>query len=296
MGKVVKGSRQSAERYALAVPDVHLPEPDPIRSGVPTDDYGFATFSTDDDTYGTAAAATTTYAPAPPAVDVEAITRQAQAVIDEATTNAEALLNDAHERARVMIADAATRADSIAEDARAKAHDEGRIAGTQAADRDMSEMLASMRNLVDMARIERHKIIESAEPELVRLALGIAERVVHSQIALDRGVVVEMAKAAIERLVDRESITVRVNPADIERMREHREDMLAMGDVKNVRIIEDQRVDRGGVMVETDAGSVDAKISTQLAEARKVLHIEDDVILQPVQEDEGRTLSAVRAS
>jgi flagellar biosynthesis/type III secretory pathway protein FliH len=292
MGKVVKGSSQSAERYALTVPDVHLPPPDPVRaSGVPTDDYGFATFSPDDDTYGTAS-----YAPAPPVVDVEAITRQAQAVIDEATGNAEALLNDAHERARVMISDAATRADSIAEDARAKAHDEGRVAGTQAADRDMSEMLASMRNLVDMARIERHKIIESAEPELVRLALGIAERVVHSQIALDRGVVVEMAKAAIERLVDRESITVRVNPADIERMREHREDMLAMGDVKNVRIIEDQRVDRGGVMVETDAGSVDAKISTQIAEARKVLHIEDDVILQPAQEDEGRTLSAVRAS
>jgi flagellar assembly protein FliH len=293
MGKVVKGSSQSDERYSLTVPEMRAPQADPKpASDAYTDDYGFASFAPEDDTHGTASGPSS--APEP-SVDVEAIALQAQAVIDDATTNAEALLNDAHERARVMIADAATRADTIAEDARKKAHDEGRAAGTLAADTEMSEMLASMRNLVDMARIERHKIIESAEPELVRLSLGIAERIVHSQIALDRGVVVEMAKAAIERLVDRESITVRVNPADIERMREHREDMLAMGDVKNVRIIEDQRVDRGGVMVETDAGSVDAKISTQIAEARKVLHIEDDVILQPA-EDESRTLKTARAS
>ena len=145
----------------------------------------------------------------------------------------------------------------------------------------MSELLATMRNLIEMARAERHKIIESAEPELVKLAMGIAERVLHQQIALDRNVVVEMAKVAISRLIDRDSVTVRVNPADLERMREHREDVLALGDVKNVRIIEDQRVDRGGVVVETDAGSVDARVHTQLAEVKKVLRIEDDVLERP---------------
>ena len=60
---------------------------------------------------------------------------------------------------------------------------------------------------------------------------------------------------------------MRVNPADIERMREHRDELLALGDVKNIRVIEDQRVDRGGVVVETDGGTIDAKISTQLNEA-----------------------------
>jgi len=129
-------------------------------------------------------------------------------------------------------------------------------------------------------RNERHALLTSAEPELVRLAVGIAERVLHQQVALDHGVVVEMARAAISRIVDREKITVRVNPADIERMREHRDELLALGDVKTMRVIEDQRVDRGGVIVETDAGSIDAKISTQLSEVRKILHIVDDVIVQ----------------
>ena len=121
-------------------------------------------------------------------------------------------------------------------------------------------MLVTMRGLLEMARAERHKLIEDAEPELVRLALGIAERVLHQQIALDRGVVVEMAKTAIARLIERDSVTVRVNPADLERMREHRDELIAIGDIRNLRVVEDQRVDRGGVVVDTDAGTIDARI------------------------------------
>jgi flagellar assembly protein FliH len=156
-------------------------------------------------------------------------------------------------------------------------------------------MMTTMRNLVDMARVERHKLIESAEPELVRLAVGLAERILHQQIALDRGVVVEMAKVAIARLVDRESVTVRVNPADLERMRQHRDEFLNSSDIKHLRIIEDQRVDRGGVLVETDGGTIDARISTQLNEAKRVLHVEDDVIVQPADASESN-LRAARAS
>jgi flagellar assembly protein FliH len=137
--------------------------------------------------------------------------------------------------------------------------------------------------------------MESAEPELVRLAVGIAERVLHQQIALDRGVVVEMAKVAIARLVEKESVTVRVNPGDLERMREHRDELLDSGEIKNFRVVEDQRVDRGGVVVETDGGTIDARISTQLNEAKRVLHIEDEVIV-PAADARESSLRAARAS
>ena len=207
------------------------------------------------------------FEPEPASVPVEQVASRARALVDDAEQRAEALLSEAHERAKQLIEDAANRADELVEVIGKRAHDEGFAAGTDQANREMGDMIATMRNLVDMARVERHKLIESAEPELVRLAMGIAERVLHQQIALDRGVVVEMAKVAIARLVDRESVTVRVNPADVERMREHRDEFLDAGDIKNFRIVEDQRVDRGGVIVETDGGTIDARISTQLGEA-----------------------------
>ncbi|MDB5071186.1 MAG: Flagellar assembly protein FliH/Type secretion system HrpE [Candidatus Eremiobacteraeota bacterium] len=278
MGRVVKGARFREERYALEVPEIAAPAVETTFSGdfASPELNGFGEL--DDALLFDAPLGG---APAVPAVDVEAIRAQADALLHDAARNAETLIEDAHNRARALIEDAAARADGIAQTARKRGHEEGFQTGRDAADREMNDMLVTMRGLLEMARAERHKLMEEAEPELVRLALGIAERVLHQQVALDRGVVVEMAKTAISRLIERDSVTVRVNPADLERMREHRDELIAIGDVKNLRVVEDKRVDRGGVIVDTDAGTIDARIGTQLEEARKILHIEDDVVIEP---------------
>ncbi len=278
MGRVLKGVELRVERYQLAVPEIALPEPQPLPSDdVSAEDFGF--------TGGLLADAPLGTFPAEPSVDLGAIEAQAQAMIEEATRNAESLIADAQSRARALVEDAAARADTLVQDARKRGHDEGFAAGRDAADREMNDMLLTMRSLLAMARAERHKLIEAAEPELVRLAVGIAERVLHQQIALDRGVVIEMAKVAVARLIERDTVTVRVNPADLERMRDHRDELIAMGDIRNLRVVEDQRVDRGGVVVDTDAGTIDARIGTQLEEARAILHIDDDVVVEPAPVD-----------
>jgi len=275
MGRIVKNVRFRVERYQLHVPEIPPPPPEVTDA----DDLG----SSDVHAFGDAAA----FVPdlpletGPPPVDVEAIRAQAHQLLDDAARGAEQLLADAHERARALVEEASSRAGTVTAEARKRGHDDGFAAGRAAADAEMNAMLTTMRGLLEMARAERQKLIRDAEPEVVRLALGIAERVLHQQIALDRGVVVEMAKTAIGRLIERDTVTVRVNPADLERMRDHRDELIAIGDIRNLRVVEDQRVDRGGVVVDTGAGTIDARISTQLDEARKVLHIEDDVIVEP---------------
>lgn len=280
MGRVVKNARVNSQRYHVNVPNVDSPY-----TGGEEQHYA----------QSVEAEPLELPSPNPPPVDVDALAQQARDLIDTAERHAKALLQSAHERAKQLLAEAERRAAALAETALAEARATGRAEASAAVDREMSEMLATMRNLVDMARVERHKLMESAEPEIVRLAVGIAERVLHQQIALDRGVVVEMAKVAIARLVEKESVTVRVNPGDLEQIREHREELLSNGEIKNLRVIEDQRVDRGGVVVETDGGTIDARVSTQVNEAKRVLHIEDEVIVQPADARES-SLRAARAS
>jgi flagellar assembly protein FliH len=279
VGRVVKGARFRDERYALEVPEIALPPvelPSADAFGPPSA-LGFG----DDGGEGLLLDGPLLDAPTAPHVDVDALHAQAMSLLDDAARNAEILLADAHDRARALIEDAAARADAIAQEARKRGHDEGNAAGRQAADVAMNDMLATMRGLLDIARIERQKLIVEAEPELVRLAFGIAERVLHQQVALDRGVAVEMAKVAIARLIERDTVTVRVNPADLEHMREHRDELIAIGDIRKLRVVEDKRVDRGGVVIDSETGTIDARIRTQLDEARKILHIEDDVVVEP---------------
>lgn len=281
MGRIVKNARVNAQRYQIVVPLLERRTRDEEQPCAP--------YAVETEMFPELPS------PQSPPVDVDAIAKQARELIDHAEAHAKALLQNAFERSSQLLAEAGERGDALVESVQAQARRAGHAEGSAAADREMSDMMATMRNLVEMARVERHKLMESAEPELVRLAVGIAERVLHQQIALDRGIVVEMAKVAIGRLVERESVTVRVNPADLARMREHRDELLSNDEIKNLRIVEDQRVDRGGVVVETDGGTIDARISTQFNEAKRVLRIEDEVIVQPPDARES-TLRAARAS
>jgi flagellar biosynthesis/type III secretory pathway protein FliH len=274
MGRVVKNAPASNERYVVAPPHSGL-------NGKPGEDMLFA------DAAEVHVESEPVFPTAPDAqpIDWPALHQQASELVDLATADAESLLHDAHARVKTIVEQATAGAIAVTESARAEGKDAGHSEGLAAAEREMEEMLATMRSLIDMARVERHKIIEGAEAEIVKLAMGIAERILHKAVEVDREIIIAISKAAIAELVDRESITVRVNPIDLERMKQHRDSMLALGETKHMRVIEDQRVDPGGVVVETEAGTLDGKISTQVEEAKRVLRLDTgEFVVDPAPE------------
>jgi flagellar assembly protein FliH len=257
MGRIVRGVRVDGEAYELKAPapkrvqQPALDDDDPVFAGI--SDF--------------------TLEPEPEPPSLEEIRAETQRVIDEATADAQDIIEQARANAMQIMEEAERNANRLEADAKQRGYDDGMADGRAAAQAEMDEMMATMRGLIEMARAERHKIIESAEPELVRLSVAIAERILHAHIAVEPAAVLEIARAAISRIVDRETITVRVNPADLELMREHRDHLMSMNDVDNMRLIEDQRVDRGGVVLETQAGTVDAKLTTQLREVRRLMAV-----------------------
>src|SRR5947209_18135321 len=109
MGRVVKGVQVRVERYQLSVPE---PPPPPVVAPsaefAPPDAF-------DDAGDGLVRGAGGVLVPA---IDVDALHAEAQALVEEAQRNAEALLEDAHHRARALVEDAAARAGALSDDAR----------------------------------------------------------------------------------------------------------------------------------------------------------------------------------
>lgn len=274
MGKIVRGAQVAQNSYVLKTPAVSAPVAAQAFDDVPV--------------WNPNAQIEPAYEPLAPApsVDMEVVRAAAAALVDRASNDAEALIRDAHERAAALISEAQTRAVQIETEAHAAGYDRGAADGRASAQAEMDDMLETMRGLVEMARIERHKIIESAEPEILRLSTAIAERILHKHVALDQGTVLDMVRGAITRLVNRENVTVRVNPADLEAMRENRDRLMLFNDIEHMRVIEDQRVDRGGVVIETDAGTIDSKISTQLREVRRLLSVDERKAVVPAADGE----------
>jgi len=76
----------------------------------------------------------------------------------------------------------------------------------------IAELEATVATLSDEIVALRMRALEESEPELVRLALEIAERIVGREIASDPAIVGAWAKEALRKLGDRHALVVAVSP------------------------------------------------------------------------------------
>ncbi len=105
----------------------------------------------------------------------------------------------------------------------------------------------------------------AAERNVVRLAIAIAERIVKQRVVVENEVVVRQIQEAMKRVVGVERVRIRINPADEEFVRAHRTELLTSADaVRELTLEADETIERGSCVLESDAGNVDASITTQL--------------------------------
>jgi len=88
-----------------------------------------------------------------------------------------------------------------------------------------------------------------------------------------REAVVDIVKQALsEKARQRREIFLRVNPEDLQHIRENKPALLeVLSRAKEIGIREDPDVAVGGAVIETDAGIIDAQLETQLAVFERVL-------------------------
>jgi flagellar assembly protein FliH len=183
--------------------------------------------------------------------------RRIPAVIHDAAVEARRLAAEASASAEAIL----LRAQAEAEGVRVAARAEGRAQG-----------LALTAELAARAARLRDGALETAEAELVDLAFEIARRVLGSLAERDRSVVVEVAARALERARSRAEVTLRAHPADAAALREAEPALLAaLSRCRRIAVREDVSVERGGVVVETEIGAIDARLGEQVAALRRAL-------------------------
>ncbi|SEM07067.1 flagellar assembly protein FliH [Syntrophus gentianae] len=153
------------------------------------------------------------------------------------------------------------------------AYEEGFSAGVkEGSETQRNEMLTvvnTLHALTEEIRIFKEKTLEASEKQVLDLCFSIAEMVVHKEISTDQSVILGVLKEAFRNIVERENIKVRLNPVDFQYMVEIKSDFInSMDGVRNVFFEEDGSISRGGAVIETDSGEVDARISEQLHEIK----------------------------
>lgn len=112
----------------------------------------------------------------------------------------------------------------------------------------------------------RDALCDVVEPAAISLALAGAEQIVGAALAVQPDLVLEAARGALRRLVERDHVTVLVNPDDLDRVRLHAPDLVEeLGGIGALEVQVERRIAPGGVIVQTPEGDVDARLDTRFA-------------------------------
>jgi flagellar assembly protein FliH len=167
---------------------------------------------------------------------------------------------------------ALARAEAQAEELRAAAREEGVREGREEALAALAPGLEALSQAAEAVQADQYARADRLERHAVDLALFLAEKVLGGALAVEPERVLEAVRGALRGIVERERVTVLVHPEDLELVRDAMDGMRAsLGGIEHCEVQAERRVSRGGAVVRTPDGDVDARVETKLQRAREVV-------------------------
>ena len=200
----------------------------------------------------------------------------------EAQDEADRVLDIAQKQAQELVEKAEKRVEEIETEAQKMGYEAGRDEGYTAGREEAERLIELLHSIINKAIEKRNEIINESETQLINLVLQISRKVIKVISENQKNVVINNVIQALRKLKTRGDVVIRVNLSDVELTSEHiKEFMRMVENVRSITVLEDSTVDKGGCVIETDFGQIDARISSQLHE------IEEKIIeLVPIKSKE----------
>ena len=144
----------------------------------------------------------------------------------------------------------------------------GERAGLEAGTKRAEAMLRRLAQTLDELKALRGTLVRQTEQQMVQLALAIARKILRREATVDQDLIVAMARVALERVGECGIATIRLNPEDYASTVQRHGDHWAGSRVK---VVADPAVSRGGCMVESEFGFVDASVDAQFEQVAQAL-------------------------
>jgi hypothetical protein len=135
-----------------------------------------------------------------------------------------------------------------------------------------AEVMAEVQDHVDdllgaisELKAARDSVIQSAESNIIELALLVAEKVIHKSVAEDATLIQTVMSDTFDKISGSDRIIFKVNPDDVEIVDAFQPTIQSrLVGVEKITIQSDPTIERGGCIIETDLGFIDVTIQEKL--------------------------------
>ena len=207
--------------------------------------------------------------------EVKRQTDAAAVIKSDAENEAANIIARAKAEASQIVSDAEAERDRLRKDAETKGYEEGHEEGYQKGVAEVERLIDRMHRIIESVMQRREEILADTESQIVQLVILMARKVIKVISENQKNVVMANTLAALKKVKTRGEVTLRVNLEDVKLTSEHAQEFIDhVENIKGITVLEDSSVERGGCIVETDFGAIDARISSQLQELEnKILEV-----------------------
>jgi flagellar assembly protein FliH len=157
-----------------------------------------------------------------------------------------------------------------------EAFENGRRAGESALNeqllRQRNETIELQRGILASFQNALPKVAHEAESALIELALEAARKIV-ADMPIDAALVEHTVRDALRQAEDTAEIVVQLHPDDLALLRQHQSDILnGLPDSGPLRFTHSSEVGRGGCVIQTRFGLIDARRETKIEQLRQSLN------------------------
>ncbi|MCB9648035.1 MAG: type III secretion system stator protein SctL [Deltaproteobacteria bacterium] len=137
------------------------------------------------------------------------------------------------------------------------------------------EALAQYTQQISQALLQVQRMADELEPLYVGLIRDCVEKVLNQELQVNPQAIVGVVRGALVDARQQREIIVRVNPADADALERNKNRLLEiLARANTVEVRPDASVTRGGCVVVTELGSIDASLERQLEALAQAIEIE----------------------
>ena len=207
--------------------------------------------------------------------EVKRQTDQAAIIKADAESEANSIIEKAKAEAAQIVAEANAQHDKIVSEARSEGYEQGSSEGYEKGKAEVERLIERMHKVLEAVMQRREEILQDTESQIVELVILMARKVIKILSENQKNVIMANTVAALRKVKTRGNVTLRVNIEDVKLTTAHADEFIQhVENVQGITVQEDSSVEKGGCIVETDFGAIDARISSQLTELEnKILEV-----------------------
>jgi flagellar assembly protein FliH len=147
---------------------------------------------------------------------------------------------------------------------------QGEKAGMEMAERKMEAVMRRYsESILEVARL-KPALYAAVERDVTKLALEVAKKIVHREIQADREIIITLVKVALSHVSEKSAVTVHLHPVDYNYLLEHRAELTnGAGNGREIMLLADKSIERGGCLVQSECGDIDARIEEEFREVER---------------------------